>query len=453
MLLSARHLARSSAFYLLLFAACCVGLTSGCGHGSQATTVEKEKPKAPELPVIRVAVLEVRPTIWPAIVRTQGSLAADEVAIVGAKVAGRVNQVTFDLGDRVKAGAVLAMLDQEDFKLQVSLTEAQLSQARAALGLRPNDPLEALDPNNAPPVREAKAVWNETQARIARIRQLQLHARNAVTQDEFDQAVAAEGAAEARHAAAINAVREKIAMISVRASELEVTKQRLTDTEIHAPFDGLVQERHVSHGSFVQLGDPIATIVRTSVVRFQGMMPERHAHRLELGQQVTLKIEGITEPRVVYITRISPNVEEMSRSLAFEALIDNRNGELRTGLFAEAEVVVDPVAQSLVVPKTAIMEFAGAEKVWKLVNGVAKETVVRTARHGDQGVEILAGLAPGDVILAKATEGRVARVDAVGTPGQRGVTESPETTTGEEEAESTDVEPPMTPRVRQAVNR
>lgn len=447
---SARQLARLSATYFLFAIVSCVGWASGCGHGAHATTTEK--PKAPELPVIRAAVLQVQPANWPAVVRTQGSLAADEVAIVGTKVAGRVNTVNFDLGDEVKAGAVLALLDQEDFKLQVSLAEAQLVQSRAAIGLRPNDPLESLDPNNAPPVREAKAMWEETRARIARIRQLQIHARNTVTQDEFDQAVAAEGAAEARHGAAINGVREKIAMISVRASELEVAKQRLTDTVVHAPFDGLVQERQVSHGSFVQLGEAIATVVRTSVVRFHGTMPERHAHLLELGQQVTLKIEGIREPRVAYITRISPNVEEMSRSLGFEALVDNRNGDLRTGLFTEAEVVVDPVAQSLVVPKSAIMEFAGAEKVWKLVNGIAKETIVKTARHGDRGVEIVSGIAPGDLILANATEGRVARVDALAAPGQNGVSESPEVTAGEE-SEPTDLETPVSPRVRQAVNR
>src|SRR5262245_340192 len=193
-------------------ATACFGI--GCGHTDHAETGSKAKPA--EAPPFQAAVLLVEPTSWPTTVRTQGSLIADEVTIVGAKVAGRVNAVSFDLGDAVKAGAVLATLDQEDFKLQVSLAEAQLMQARAALGLKPVDPLESLDPENAPPVREAKAVWDETRARIARLRQLQLHARNTVTQDELDQAIAAEGAADARHAAAVNAVREKIALISVR---------------------------------------------------------------------------------------------------------------------------------------------------------------------------------------------------------------------------------------------
>jgi len=331
-------------------------------------------------------------------------------------VAGRVHEVNFDLGDAVQAGAVLATLDQEDFKLEVSLAQAQLHATRAALGLGPNDPAESLDPENAPPVREAKAVWDETRARVARVRQLLLHTRNTVTQEEYDQAVAAEGAADARHAAAINSVREKIALLNVRASELRQAQQRLSDTVIHAPFDGLVQERHMSHGSFVQLGDPIATLVRTAVVRFHGTIPERHAHRLALGERVTLRIEGMPRPREVNVTRISPTVEEMSRSLAFEALVPNADGELRTGLFAEAVVVVDPAAQSLIIPRSAVMEFAGAEKVWKVIDGMAKEQVVQTGRHDERVIEVTGGLAAGDLILADAVHGRVARIEPIMQP-------------------------------------
>jgi len=417
----------------LLLAALLLALSlSGCGRGAHADTTVKSEPSGP--PVIKAAVMTVESLNWPAVVRTQGSIIADEVTIVGAKVAGRVQDVTCDLGDVEKAGTVLAWLDQEDFKLQVILAQAQLMQARAALGLKPTDPLESLDPESAPPVREAKAMWDETRTKIARVRQLQLHSRNTVTQEEYDQAVAAEGAAAARHAAAINAVQEKIALISVRSSELKVAQQRLEDTVLRAPFDGLVQERHVAHGSFVQLGDPIVTLVRTGVVRFHGTIPERHAHRLALGEEIKLKIEGVPQQRTAKVTRISPSVDEMSRSLAFEAVVPNQDGSLRTGLFAEGEVVVDAAAQSLVIPTSAIMEFAGAEKVWKLVDGVAKEQVVQTARHGERGIEIVGGLKAGDTILTRAMEGRVARIDPIyEAPLSPSETTTTEVAAGEEE--------------------
>jgi RND family efflux transporter MFP subunit len=411
MLISASRRTTLAVPVALFVSAFLAGLFAGCGGGAHADTTPAEKTR--EAPPLKAVVLTVEPAPWPAVVRTQGSLIADEVSIVGAKVGGRVNEVNFDLGDAVKAGTVLATLDQDDFVLQVSLAEAQLLQARAALGLRPSDPVESLNPENAPPVREARALWEEARAKISRVRQLQSLARNTVTQDEYDQAVAAEGAAEARYAAAMNAVREKIALISVRASELNVSRQHLADTILQAPFDGLIQERHVAHGSFLQMGDPIATLVRTHVLRYRGAMPERYAHRLAMGQEVHLKMEGIPEKRVAKITRISPTVEETSRSLVFEAQVDNRDGSLRTGLFAEGEVIVDPAAQSLIVPRAAILEFAGAEKVWKLVDSMAKEQIVQTGRHTDDVIEILGGLKTGDVILADALQGRMARVEPI----------------------------------------
>jgi RND family efflux transporter MFP subunit len=385
-------------------------LAAGCGpHAAERQTVQK--PSAPELPVLRAVVLRVEPSLWPSIVKTQGSLSADEVTVVGAKVAGRVNQVNVDLGDTTTENAPLATLDQEEFKLQIVLAEAQLTQSRAALGMSPTASVESLDPLNAPPVREARAIWDEVRARIERLRTLR--ARNAVTQDELDQALAQEGVAAARYTAAINSVQEKIALIRVRAAELSLAQQRLEETVVLAPFTGLVQQRHAAPGTFLQVGDPVVTLVRTSTLRFRGTVPERHAYRLALGQTVVLRVESLSEPIAVKISRLTPSVDLASRSLVFEALVPNENGPLRAGMFAEAEVDVDPAAETLAVPRSAIVEFAGVERVWKVVDGVAQEQAVKTARREDGRIEIAEGLATGDLILVDGGQGQVARIEPI----------------------------------------
>jgi RND family efflux transporter MFP subunit len=388
----------------LLVALACAA-AGGCGEAHQD---DAAKAPPPQLPTISAAVLDVQPVAWPHVVRSQGNLVADEVVVVGARIAGRVNQVSVDLGDKVPAGAPVAELDQEEFKLQVALADAQLTQARSALGMKADDLVEQLNPLNAPPVREARAVLDEAHTRTERLRPLR--ARNAVTDEVFDATVAAEQVAEARYTSAYNSVLEKIAQIRVRSAELSLAKQRLIDAVIHAPFEGYVHQRHVSPGSYVQIGNPIVTLVRTSTLRFQGTLPERQALRLALGQEVRLMIESVAEPRVAKITRISPVIAEQSRSLMFEAAVDNTDGSLQTGLFAEAEVVVDPQAEAIAIPTSAVVEFAGAEKVWKLVDGVAQEQIVETARRGDSAVEIVSGLEPGDTILLHANEGKVARI-------------------------------------------
>lgn len=382
-------------------------LLAGCGGESDT----KAAPERPEIPTIEAATLVVESSVFPDLVRTQGSLVADEVTVVGARVAGRVAEVHVDVGDAVAAGAPLATLDRAEFQLAVMLAQAQLVQARAALGMSDNDPLEQLVPQNAPPVREAQAIWDEARTRTERLQRLL--PRNAATQEEVDASIAAERVAEARRASAVNGVLEKIAQIRVRSAELAVAQQRLDDAIVLAPFDAQIQERHVAPGAFVQLGQSVATLVRTSTLRFRGTMPERHAPRMALGQEVVLTIESVAGPIRAKVTRISPVVEERSRSLMFEVVVPNADGQLRTGLFTEAEVIVDPLAKSLVIPPSALVEFAGAEKVWKVVDGMVHEQVVETARRSERGVEVTSGLSAGDVILPDASQGRVARIAPV----------------------------------------
>lgn len=401
---------------LLLFVVA-TGMVAGCDASAERES-NAETPLELETVRAEVVSLELRP--WPTVVRSQGSLYADEQSVVGAKVAGRVAEVHADLGDFVQRGDPLVTLDQEEFRLQVEQAEAQLQQARSAVGLRENDPVEKLDPQNAPPVRQEKALWEETQSTLRR--SADLLKQNAVSQGEYDQAAAAERVAEARYASALNGVQEKIALIGVRQAELSLARQRLADATIRAPLTGYVRQRHVALGAYLAVGQPIAVMVRTHPLRFRGTVPERYAQSLAVGQEVRLKIESVDQPRTAKISRISPALDPQSRALAFEAEIDNSDFQLRAGLFVEAEVVVDPAAEALVIPHSAIIEFAGAQKVWKVVDGVAAEQEVLGGAKREQGHEILQGLNVGDVILIDAAEGRIARIEPVPAPDSASAT-------------------------------
>ncbi len=138
---------------------------TGCEPEHAAGPVERP---TPELPLVTADVVRIKRSSLPTVLRAQGNLAADEVAEVGSKVQGRVSEVHVDLGDDVKLGEPLATVMQADFQLQVELAEAQLLQARAALGMKPDDPVESLNPENAPPVREARSVWDEAKSRVKR---------------------------------------------------------------------------------------------------------------------------------------------------------------------------------------------------------------------------------------------------------------------------------------------
>ncbi len=358
---------------------------------------------------LHASVLQVTKQGWPLVVPTQGDLVADETTVVGAKVAGRVDHVLVDLGDPVRAGDVLASLDRQEHQERVRQAEAELTQVRAAIGLDQDDDLNRLDPQASPIVVEQKALWDQARADLDRVEAL--HQRNAATDTQLAAMTAAEQVARARLQSAVNSVRQNIALVRVRTAQLELARQQLDDAEIRAPFDGRIQTRHVAAGTYVQVGDSVVTLIRDDPLRFRGTVPEIYASRIAIGQRVRIKTaQGPTLPEVP-ITRISPGIDPLSRSLLFEALIPNENHSIQAGQFAQGEVLLDQTRQIIALPDSAIVQFAGTQKVWKVVDGKAIEASVETGDKQNGLVEILSGVEVGDLVLADGSQGRATNVN------------------------------------------
>jgi membrane fusion protein (multidrug efflux system) len=135
-----------------------------------------------------------------------------------------------------------------------------------------------------------------------------------------------------------------------------------------------------------------------------------------LGQEVRIHLRNEPEPRVVQVSRLRPQIDPASRALMFEADVENPNFDLQPGLFAEADVVVDPAAQALVIPESAVVEFAGVEKVWRVVDGMATEAIIRTGAKRDGQVIVASGVEPGDVIVTEGAQGRAGKVQVSNMP-------------------------------------
>ncbi len=392
-------------------------LTTGCTKelDPKFTTVPRPQTAAEkaaaydDLDTIEAEVVAVARQTWPRIIRSQGSLESDQISTVASEVDGQVIELRFDIGDQVKAGDVLARIDPADYKLLVEQSKARLIQAKSAIGLKATDSTDMLEPLNAPPSREARAVWDEAKQAVARIRQL--YEQKAIADIDLDAAEAAERVAEARYASALNGVREKMAAIQLQQSELEIAEQQLSRTEIIAPIDGRIQSRTVALGNFISPGNPLFTIAVTKVLRYRSSVPEKYALNLSIGQTVRVSPVGRIDTRETIISRIAPTLDQQTRSLYFEAYVPNENELIRPGLFAESEIVLDPTAQAIVLPNTALIRFAGIDKVWKVKDGVAQEVVVKVGRRAEDYSEIVEGIEIDDIVLKDATRGRVAKVE------------------------------------------
>ncbi len=327
-----------------------------------------------------------------------GTLAAQDQATVGTKVAGRLQSISVDLGSNVRRGQMIARIEPTDYQLRVQQAEASLAQARARVGLSPDGRDDKVNPEQTGTVRQARAVMDE--ARANRQRAITLVEQGVIARAEYDAANATYKVAESRYQDAIEEIRNRQALVSQRRSELAMAKQQLSDTAVYASFDGVVQEKRASLGEFLASGATVVVVVKMNPLRFRAEVPEREAASVRSGQNLKLSVEGASQNYSGTITRLSPSIIEQNRVLVVEADITN-DGQLRPGSFARAEIFVDTTSMGVTVPTSAIVTFAGIEKVILIEDGKAVERPVTTGRRASDWIEIVAGVKVGEEVVVE----------------------------------------------------
>lgn len=371
-------------------------LAAGCGGGAADATARNEQDASAARPVHMVqSVAGTLPRTVPA----TGTLAAEDQVVLNTKVAGRLDQLPVDIGSAVRTGDTVAVLDLTDFRLRVEQAETALAQARSRLGVPADGSGDDVPPGNTALARQTRAVFE--QSRLQRDRLLGLWKDGILSRAELDAAEADFRVAEARAQESIEEVANRKAVLAERKTELRIAQQQLADATLVAPFDGVVRERHLSVGRFLAVGEPVVTIVRMHPLRLRLPVPEREAASVGVGQRVELRAEGSETVHGGTVVRLSPAVDENTRTLLVEAEVPNPEHALRPGAFASAEVVIDPDATAVLVPTTAIVSFAGVTKVLTVADGKIVEARVRTGRQRGDQTEVLDGLAAGTPIVAE----------------------------------------------------
>src|SRR3972149_5855001 len=164
---------------------------------------------------------------------------------------------------------------------------------------------------------------------------------------------------------------------------------------------GAVGERLVSGGESLAAGSAVVRLVRIHPLRLRVAVPERDAAAIRVGQEVRVHLEGDSMEHAGRVARLSPAIQEQNRTLVVEAEVANRQGVLRPGAFARAEIVVEAARPAVLVPVKAIVTFAGLERVFGVKDGLAVEKRIRTGRRVGDRVEVLDGLAAGEQVVVE----------------------------------------------------
>jgi len=340
----------------------CVLLLSACQKGADTESEETDEDETPPVPVETAA--PIRGDIYATYTGTAPIEALAEADVI-AKVAGEVRELRVEEGDMVKKDQVLAVLDGDRLRLELSETQARL---------------------------------RKMQRDFERNKELQ--DKDLISEGDFEKIQYEMEALEASY---------------------NLARLELDYTQIRAPIDGVISERYLKLGNTIKAGDPVFRVTGFDPLVAYMFVPEREFREIAAGQPVRIDIDALPGPPVVAtVTRVSPVVD--ANTGTFKITIELRGTEhrIKPGMFGRMSIIYDKHENVLQVPRSAIIETASDTYVYVVEGDVAIRKSVETAFSGEGMVEIASGLAGDENVITVGQLGlkNEARVVVINAPAK-----------------------------------
>jgi membrane fusion protein (multidrug efflux system) len=372
-------------------------LVATLASGACSSGDAKGKDQSAPAPAIVVAAAAAVEQPIARFIRATGTLMAEQQADVAAETSGRVIAATVERGAAVAQGAELVRISATETDAQLKEAEANAGQIEARLGITPG---VTFDVNAVPEVQNAKASFELAQSEFNRIKAL-LDQR-VVSQSEYDQRRTQMEAARQQYEAAKNGAAQQYQSLQAARARVTLARKANADTVVRAPFSGVVAERLVTTGDYVNKGMKIAIVVRVDPLRVQLTIPEQFVAAVATGQPVTFEVDAYPgrqfEGRVKYV---SPALQADQRALTVEAIVPNPKSVLKPGLFATARIEQPARTPGVLVPAGAVLTSSGTSRVYVVNGDHVDERIVTTGETVGTLVEISKGLKAGERVATK----------------------------------------------------
>ena len=360
---------------------------AGCAKGESAQARGRDAAAKP------VQTDSVRQETVKRSVDLVGTLAAVDEVTISSEADGKVSKLLADLGDRVKAGQALISLDNEKQRYNYDQQKASFERALAQYGAA--DPRHLPDIEKTPDVVKANA--DLVQAKQSFDRADQLFKRKLVPQQTLDDADAALQSKKASYDSALQNAKNLRASIQASEATMNLSDRQLRDTEIRAPFDGIVEKRLVNLGELVKAQMPVMAVVRVDPLKVVAEIPEKMAPWISTGQPVQLHVDAYPERTFTgKVSRISPAVNTATRAFPFEALVPNGDTLLKPGTFARVHIESGKTDEVMTLPYAAMQYRYGVNRVFVIEGDKLSARELKVGdRIGDR-IEIVSGVKAGD---------------------------------------------------------
>jgi membrane fusion protein, multidrug efflux system len=277
------------------------------------------------------------------VITSTGTLRPDEEVDLSFETSGKIVQINFYEGTRVKKGDLLAKINDRPLQAQLQKLQASLKMADAK-----------------------------------EFRQRSLLDRDAISKESYDQI---------------------LTDVQTIKADINLIRARISETELRAPFDGTIGLRYISEGSFTTSSTKIARLIKISPIKIEFSISEKYASEIRIGFPITFRLAGRNEIYNASVYAIDPKIDINTRQIVLRALYPNKNEELKPGSYAGITLELSQADNAIAIPTEALIPEMDGERVFIYRNGKAQSLKVTTKLRTESRIQIIDGLNFNDTLL------------------------------------------------------
>jgi RND family efflux transporter MFP subunit len=371
----------------VLIVALCAVIRMSMGKASASQSSD------PSAQPVAVASVERRPIANT--ITLSGEFRPFQEVDVHAKVAGYIRKIYVDVGDRVKTGQALAILEVPELSAQLQGADAAVRRARDAVRRSKSD------------LARAQSLHEATHLDYTRLDQAAKARPGLIAQQELDDVLAKDKESEAQISADEAALSEAGNELDVAIANQKQLNALSDYTRIVAPFNGVITHRFVDTGALVQAGTnsntqalPVVSVAETDLFRLTLPVPESAVPMIHLGTNVTVHVQALNRNFEGRVSRFADDVNQETRTMHTEVDVPNTDNTLVSGMYAEVSLTLAKKDGVLTVPIQAITRN-GSQATVLVVNldSRLEQREVSLGMEGTNRLEILSGLGEGDRVV------------------------------------------------------
>jgi RND family efflux transporter MFP subunit len=376
---------RPFTFSLLTLAVSTIG-ASGCSPSQAA--VQASDP--PSVAVVKAVTGDLAQTLAVA-----AEFRPFQEIDIHAKVAGYLKSISVDVGDRVRAGQRIAVLEVPELQDELSQDAAGVKRSEEDVKRAQAD------------LERAESVHQVAHAGATRLAGVLKARPNLVAQQDIDEGLARDRVAEAQVATAVAALASARQGLEVSKAAERKTQTLWGYTEITAPFAGVITSRYADPGAMIQAGTasqtqamPLVRLSENNRLRLVIPVPESTVSRIHLGTPINLDVQALHKSYAGKVARFSDRLDSETRTMRVEVDVENPTLELVPGMYATAAVVIDAATGAVIVPVEALDHSGAAPRVF--VVGSDRHVEIREVKVGLQTADraqITSGVTAGDLVV------------------------------------------------------